>query len=154
MPDPIKRHPALQPLSREHHYGLLLSWKIRQGQSLNVSLDRIKKYTDWFWETQLEDHFIFEEKHIFPILGKDNNLVKRAIREHRNLKKYFTAPDELEKNLSLIEEAITAHIRFEERVLFAEIQRVANEHELLVIEEAHTQDPQEDWEDEFWVKPK
>ena len=28
---PQKRHKALQPLSREHHHGLLLSWKIRSG---------------------------------------------------------------------------------------------------------------------------
>ncbi|WP_241739476.1 hypothetical protein [Aestuariibaculum marinum] len=28
---PLKRHKALQPLSREHHYGLLLTWKIRTG---------------------------------------------------------------------------------------------------------------------------
>jgi len=31
MNQPIKRHVALQPVSREHHYGLLLSWKIRDS---------------------------------------------------------------------------------------------------------------------------
>ena len=28
---PIKRHKAIQPLSREHHQGLLLCWKIGKG---------------------------------------------------------------------------------------------------------------------------
>ncbi|CDF79955.1 hypothetical protein BN863_22430 [Formosa agariphila KMM 3901] len=26
---PLKRHKSLQPLSRDHHHGLLLAWKIR-----------------------------------------------------------------------------------------------------------------------------
>ena len=28
---PLKRHAGLVELSRDHHHGLLLSWKIRQG---------------------------------------------------------------------------------------------------------------------------
>lgn len=43
MSQPIKRHPSLQPLSREHHYGLLLSWKIREGFKREVPPERIKK---------------------------------------------------------------------------------------------------------------
>ena len=31
-----KRHKALQNLSREHHHGLLLSWKIRTGLNKNI----------------------------------------------------------------------------------------------------------------------
>ena len=36
-PKPQKRHKALQPLSREHHHGLLLSWKIRTGFSKDIA---------------------------------------------------------------------------------------------------------------------
>lgn len=46
MPKPIKRHTALKPLSREHHHGLLLSWKIREGLKRNIEIPRIKKYID------------------------------------------------------------------------------------------------------------
>ena len=60
---PIKRHKAIQPLSREHHQGLLLSWKIRTGLSKGVSTDRIKTYADWFYKTYLIPHFEEEEKH-------------------------------------------------------------------------------------------
>ena len=28
---PLKRNPNLVPLSREHHYGLLFCWKLKQG---------------------------------------------------------------------------------------------------------------------------
>jgi len=39
---PIKRSIALQPLSREHHHGLLLCWKIRTGLKKGIDIDRIK----------------------------------------------------------------------------------------------------------------
>lgn len=123
MHKPIKRHKALQPVSREHHFGLLLSWKIRKGFKLNIELERIKAYTDWFWEHHLVPHFNFEEHFMFPILGNEHKLVKKAIREHNRLSRLFTATDKIEQNLSLIEEELIAHIRFEERVLFKEINK-------------------------------
>jgi len=43
MSNPIKRNEALKPLSRDHHHGLLLCWKIRQGIKLNIEPERIKK---------------------------------------------------------------------------------------------------------------
>ena len=46
---PLKRHKALQPLSRDHHHGLLLSWKIRSGFKKNIDVERIKVYADWFY---------------------------------------------------------------------------------------------------------
>ncbi|WP_332006933.1 hypothetical protein [Gaetbulibacter sp. NE] len=73
---PLKRHTALQPLSREHHHGLLLSWKLREGFKKNIDINRMKTYTDWFYSTHLIPHFDMEEKHIFPLLGNENDLVK------------------------------------------------------------------------------
>jgi hypothetical protein len=154
MTKPLKRHPSLQPISREHHYGLLLSWKIRQGFKLQIDLERIKRYKDWFWKNHLLPHFEFEEKHIFTILAKDNKLIKRAYREHRRLKRLFNTTDKIEQNLSLIEEELVAHIRFEERVLFQEIQKIATAEELELIEKSHTENQKsvEEWQDEFWLK--
>ncbi|MCB9339025.1 MAG: hemerythrin domain-containing protein [Lewinellaceae bacterium] len=153
---PIKRHTALQPLSREHHHGLLLSWKIRQGLKLNIEPARIKKYTDWFWENHLQQHFEFEEKFIFPILDEGDKMVKRAKKEHGRLRRLFTSPKQpIEVNLSLIEEELVAHIRFEERILFNEIQKIANEKQLALLEKIHQKMPKtETWEDEFWAKNK
>ena len=54
---PIKRHKALQPLSRDHHHGLLLSGKIRAGFSKNIEPLRIKNYADWFFKNHLIPHF-------------------------------------------------------------------------------------------------
>lgn len=154
MPKPIKRHTALQPISREHHHGLLLSWKIRQGFSFGIATERMKKYTDWFWKNQLQSHFDFEESYIFPILVKEHKLIKKALREHRRLKRLFAATDKIERNLSLIEEELTAHIRFEERVLFQEVEAIATTEQLETIQREHSKPIVEEWKDEFWIKIK
>jgi len=134
---PIKRHQALQPLSRDHHQGLLLSWKIRTGFAKGISVDRIKNYTDWFYKIHLIPHFKEEEKYIFPILGNDNELVKKAIAQHRRLDRLFNSSLELKKSLIRIEEELEQHIRFEERVLFNEIQKVATKQQMEFILEHH-----------------
>lgn len=151
MSKPIKRTKALQPLSRDHHHGLLLCWKIRQGIKLNVEPERIKKYLDWFWMSYLKPHFEIEEQFVFPILGNGNKLVKQALAEHRKLKRLFENKEDLRKSISLIEEELEKHIRFEERVLFNEIQSVATNDQLLQIEiDCSDKSFYENLSDPFW----
>jgi len=148
---PIKRHDALKQLSREHHHGLLLCWKLREGFRKDISTKRIKKYTIHFWKKNLRHHFQLEEKHIFPILGDNHPLVKKALSQHRRLQRLFEDKADTSKSLSLIEEELELHIRFEERVLFNEIQQQATEQQLALIQEIHTDNNNcEDWKDEFW----
>lgn len=147
---PLKRHKALQPLSREHHHGLLLSWKIRAGFSKSIEPQRIKKYADWFFKSHLLPHFEVEELHVFSILGPNDELVKKALAEHRLLKRLFEDEDIIHA-LSKIEEVLDNHIRFEERVLFPEIQKVATESQLAEIEKIHNETAfLDNLEDEFW----
>lgn len=134
---PIKRHKAMQPLSKEHHRGLLLSWKIRTGFSKGISMERIKTYLDWYYITHLVPHFEAEEKYVFPILGNENELVKKALAQHRRLDRLFNTPTALKKIISLIEEELENHIRFEERILFNEIQKVATEQQMNTLLELH-----------------
>ncbi|MCG2460693.1 hemerythrin domain-containing protein [Flavobacteriaceae bacterium F89] len=148
---PIKRHKAIQPLSRDHHHSLLLSWKIRTGFSKGVAPERIKKYADWFFVNHIMPHFKMEEKYMFPILGLQNESVKRAISEHRRLTRLFNQTDEISKSLSLIEEELERHIRYEERVLFNEIQQAATEPQLQKVAEMHDDEKfLDNTEDEFW----
>ena len=149
---PLKRHKALQPFSREHHHGLLLSWKIRSGFNKNIEIDRIKAYTDWFFENQLLPHFEMEEEYIFPLLDADHELIKQALSEHERLKHLFTDNKNVEKNLHIIEEELEQHIRFEERILFPEIQKHASDEALNIIEDVHKEEGfQDNIEDEFWM---
>lgn len=149
--EPLKRVKELQSLSREHHHGLLLCWKIRSGFAKNVSPLRIKNYTDWFYMKYLLPHFELEEEHVFPILKKDHELVRKALVDHRRLRRLFNQSINIELNLGLIEEELEAHIRFEERILFPEIQSVATSEQLERIHEIHKEDDFiENMKDMFW----
>lgn len=148
---PIKRNKALQGVSREHHHGLLLCWKIRTGFSKAIPEERIKKYADWFYTAHLIPHFELEENHIFPILGNNNELVKKALAEHRRLIRLFTETNTASKSLSLIEEELEQHIRFEERILFNEIQKIATKKQLRKISKIHKDEKFNDHTDDpFW----
>jgi hemerythrin-like domain-containing protein len=148
---PLKRAPELQPLSHDHHHGLQLCWKIRTGFSKQIEPARIKRYADWFFENHLKPHFELEEKYIFTILNKEDELIKKGLTEHRRLKRLFEETSNLEKSLGLIEEELEAHIRFEERVLFAEIQKTATVAQLTKINEIHSEAVFVEMEDDlFW----
>jgi len=148
---PIKRHEAIQPLSREHHQGLLLCWKIRKGFEKEVAPKRMKNYTDWFWENQLQEHFKIEEKYVFPILGTKNLLVQQALEEHEHLAALFRQDTEIPFALEMIKNDLEGHIRFEERLLFNKIQEEASVEELQHIQQHHEKEISCGvWEDEFW----
>ena len=149
---PIKRNENLKAISREHHHGLLLSWKIRNGVKKEIAPERIKTYIDWFYVEHLLPHFELEEKYVFPILGNENELVKKALTEHRRLVRLFESETTNMKNLIQIEEELESHIRFEERVLFNEIQEVATEEQLVQVKIHHTEENFVDnVEDAFWI---
>lgn len=148
---PIKRHQALQPLSRQHHFGLLFSWKLRKGFSKNIATERLQKYAIWFFENEIKPHFKAEEEFVFPVLYHENELIIRALKEHRRIERLFKDTENPEKSLSQLEEELDAHIRFEERVLFNEIQKVATEAQLEKIEEIHNDlEKTPDYHDRFW----
>lgn len=150
---PIKRHTGLQSLSREHHHGLLLCWKIRTGIKKDVSIERIKKYCDFFFKKVLIHHFNIEELHIFTLLESDDELIKKASSEHRKLKRLFMRQQSDMKTIVAIEEELEKHIRFEERVLFNKIQEEASQKQLLRIQELHKTNLGWDidsWDDKFW----
>lgn len=148
---PIKRHQALQPLSRQHHFGLLFSWKLRKGFSKNIETERLSEYAKWFFQHEIKPHFSDEEKYVFPILEEGNELVERALKEHRRIERLFKDSKDPDKSLSLLEEELDAHIRFEERILFNEIQNAATEEQLQKIEEIHRHLKKTlDYHDPFW----
>src|SRR5690606_12174503 len=121
---PIKRHIALQPLSRQHHFGLLFGWKIRKGFGKNIEPERMMKFATWLYKNEIEPHFSDEGKYLFPILDPASELIERALKAHRRIKRLFLDTENPERSLHRLEEELDAHIRFEERILFNEIQKV------------------------------
>ncbi len=146
---PLKRNSALKPFSKDHHHGLLLSWKIRAGIKKNVDPHRIGNYVTWFYENHLKPHFGLEEKFMFPILGTQDELVGKALADHLKLTTLISSAIEV-GTLNDIAVTLEAHIRFEERILFEKIQSVATEVELAEIERIHNDAPFVEHSDEFW----
>jgi iron-sulfur cluster repair protein YtfE (RIC family) len=152
MNKPIKRHESLQSLSRDHHQALLLCWKINKGLSKEIDAVRIKKYADWFYLNHLLPHFQLEEEHIFPILGNDHELIKKAIQEHRQLEALFNNSVDAKVSLQEIETVLEQHVRFEERILFNTIQDVATPEQLQMIKQVHQEEKFcENDIDPFWL---
>ncbi|HMY43720.1 MAG TPA: hypothetical protein PLJ37_11385 [Chitinophagales bacterium] len=148
---PIKREEYLKALSREHHHSLLLCWKIKTGFTKGVSITRMKLYIDWFFKNHLQPHFELEEKYIFPILGNENVLIKQAIEEHKIISRLFCDTSHIETSIKQIQEDLEKHVRFEERVLFDEIQKVASSENMEEIIKLHTNEKFiENTTDVFW----
>ncbi|WGF93133.1 hemerythrin domain-containing protein [Aequorivita marisscotiae] len=143
----------LTPIIEEHDEVILLCERIRLGLRNKVDAKRIKKYIDWFKANYLDAHFDMEQKNIFPILGENNVRVKRALANHRRLNRLFAETAELNKILHKIEEELSSYINFEERILYKEIQLVATEQQLEVIENGEQQIvfSDETWKDRFWL---
>lgn len=149
---PLKRNPALHHLSHDHHHGLLLCWKIRQGFKFSIEPGRMKKYCEWFWNSYLLAHFEEEEKVIFPVLPADDPMIKQVVSEHKRLRKLFSSWENPEKNLGQIEEELEKHIRFEERILFPVVQEKATAEQLEAIAaHADREKFMENDVDPFWV---
>jgi len=147
----IKRDPALKEYSKDHHQALLLCWKIQVGFSKGIAAERIKAYSDWFYENHILEHFQLEEKYMFPVLGNEHKLIVQALDEHKILLALFTDTIHIEDSLKQIQTLLKAHIRFEERVLFNEIQSAATPLELEKIAQFHSDEKFKDnLNDVFW----
>lgn len=154
---PIKRHPALVQLSRDHHFGLLLVWKIRQGIKKDIAKERISNYILFFFNEDLKDHFKEEETNIFSKLPEDNPLYIQAISEHTEIYKLVEKIKQNPENetlLTFFADTLEKHIRFEERSLFNYLQEILSEEELvdLIKEDTHQKENIDlKWNDQFWA---
>lgn len=157
-PQPIKRSQALISLSREHHDGLLLVYKIRQGIKLRVEPERIASYCTWFWKHHLEQHFNNEERVLGPYIDNLGALKDQLFSEHsqirQTVKELNNAPQY--PNLENFGQLLNDHIRFEERVLFNEIEKSVAPEQLQEIASQLGADEKTSpvWEDEFWIHKK
>lgn len=152
MRQPIKRHRAIKPVSREHHHGLLVGWKIRMGLRKEISPDRIKKYLNWYYTYHQIPHFRLEEEYLFPILGSGHEHVRTALDQHRQIHHFFGSETASTEELAAFEELLSKHIRFEERILFNSIQESSHPDSLQLLEDhLHDHGFEENTEDEFWL---
>lgn len=153
---PIKRSPELQPLSREHHEGLLFAWKIRQGLKNGTSIERLSDFTGWYWKNHIRPHFYQEEKILMPLLITNSPLAIRMNEEHDQIRELVIDIDKEPSRQDFIwlSDLIERHIRFEERELFQYLEENLLEEELSAVHEQLEKHPVScgEWRDEFWTK--
>jgi hemerythrin-like domain-containing protein len=148
---PIKRHKALQNLSREHHVGLIFALRLQKGVAKSADLQSMEEYTTWFWENHLLPHFQLEEEHLFPMLKGEYELERKAIAQHKDLRVLFQIQQKTHSDFKRIYELLQKHIRLEERELFNLIQSTLSEQQLAVYEKTHKyQQSCAMWQKPFW----
>ena len=116
----MKRHPALIPLSRDHHKALSVAQKMRRADDGPEAAALFQAY----WEQHGKVHFRIEEEVLLPSwahLGEVNHLAaSRLAQEHLEIRAAvleLAARPELELVRDL-GQRLAAHVRFEERELF------------------------------------
>jgi len=152
----MKRNENIIPLSRDHHFGLLFSWKLRKGIQLKVDSERIRKYIAFFWENNLAPHFRDEEQFLFVL--EDDAPCNRALSEHKQITALADAiihKATSEEMILALADTLDQHIRYEERELFPYLEQQLPAATLATtgthLSESHA--PQQDqYEDEFWVQ--
>lgn len=159
-PAPLKRHQTLVAFSRDHHFGLLLVWKIKHGLDNAVAPERISNYVLYFFERDLKDHFEEEEQILFPKLPVGHSLRQQAENEHTIIKGLIEQIRKDRANNQLLlqfAQHLQDHIRFEERVLFTAIQKVTGDRDAekpSMHSNNRNNDVDSGWNDQFWVGEK
>lgn len=119
---PLKRHPTLRPLSREHFNGLTLARHLRQSAAGDeAARRRASEMLCRAWADELEGHFADEEQLVGPLVSDHDKA--RLIEEHRSLERHIRMAMENDGPPSAewlrdTGELLERHIRWEERELF------------------------------------
>ena len=146
-----KRHPSLVPLSREHHHGLLLAFRITHGlpETRRPHDSRQEQAADTlrFFQQSLTPHFSAEADILFPAIRvmqpQMSTLLDRLLEEHAALRELVHQLDQqppdgsqLTALLASFGTLLERHIRCEERELFPVYEAHVSEAEATRIEHA------------------
>jgi hemerythrin-like domain-containing protein len=131
---PVKRSEELQPLSRQHHNGLLFCLLLKKGINKKADIEVMQEFIQSFWYKDLHHHFELEEKYLVPLQKHYHRLespLERMMSEHYDLKNIV---NEISLNVTYesvqqLQDKLEAHIRFEERELFPLIEAIISENE-------------------------
>ncbi|HEV8715884.1 MAG TPA: hemerythrin domain-containing protein [Candidatus Binatia bacterium] len=130
---PVKRHPSLIPLSHDHHHGLVLAFRLREGLPRNwqPADNPQEQATDTvrFFHNNLVAHFRVEEEVLFPAIRARvphaATMLDALTAEHSEMRAQVenlahALPDEvtLQTRLKAFGDLLERHIRREERELF------------------------------------
>lgn len=124
----MKRHPALQPLSRDHHVALVAAQRLRRAAAEEAEAAR-DAFLE-FWRAHGAKHFRIEEEVLLPAFAAhgdpDAACVARMLMDHVRIR---AAALQLEREAEPAVEMLHAlgtdlerHVRLEEREVFPLIE--------------------------------
>jgi mannose-6-phosphate isomerase-like protein (cupin superfamily) len=129
----MKRHPALVPLSHDHHHALVEARRLRRTAGTPESAAVATAFVCFFAE-ETTRHFREEEELLFPLvvdLDEARELLVQALLEHQRLRaltarlqQIVAAGGEIDGVMRELGELLEAHVRLEERRLFPLIERL------------------------------
>jgi hemerythrin-like domain-containing protein len=141
----LKRDPALQPLSRDHHQALVEALRLREAAAAvpTTRLDAARAFLA-FASTELAGHFADEEQVLpGPARRADPEGWDRLEQEHAGLRALVeglraacAAGEVSPALLADTGELLRDHVRFEERALFERLQERLTAGELQALGEA------------------
>lgn len=138
----MKRHPGLQPLSREHHPALVQAKRLRDFSGDGAQGRELGEVFLGFWDADIAPHFRDEEELLLPLLarrgGDDSPEIVETLVQHVQLRRQVmelrqrlargAAPDA--PFLNALGDALKSHVRFEEEELFPSAEQTLLEDDL------------------------
>jgi hemerythrin-like domain-containing protein len=123
----VKRHRALQPLSRDHHVALVAAQRLRRATDADADAARATFLE--FWHEHGAKHFRVEEDVLLPAFAPygdraDARVVQMLV-EHVRIRAAAAAVARGEADLEALRAlgaALAAHVRLEEREVFPLIE--------------------------------
>ena len=134
----MRRSLALRNLSRDHHQSLVVARSL-----LRATDDRAGALALRWWHLDGKDHFRIEEEILLPgwmdsCSQADAAMVTRVLAEHALIRADFSEYERFGLGMTGLAElgqSLQRHIRFEERILFPQIERSMGEAELTTLAE-------------------
>lgn len=156
MNKPPKRHARLIEFSKDHYFGMLLIWKIRQAIKNNIEIERVGEFIKRYATADTLPHLEEEEKYLLPLLSPNDILKIQIIKAHKELRKILS--DIFENNFSYtafekFATLLEAHILYEEREFFQHLQSKVDLDTAHCLEGKKDRDLkalEEQWKDKFW----
>jgi hemerythrin-like domain-containing protein len=133
---PIKRHPSLQPLSRDHYQGLVQAQHLSKSAEQDDAARRraLAEFLD-HWQMEIAQHFADEERLLPPYMHAEDK--QRLEAEHATLRKYAKDAEEHRRQIdpgiewiAQLGKMLHDHIRWEERELFPRVEANAGQEAL------------------------
>jgi iron-sulfur cluster repair protein YtfE (RIC family) len=134
------RDKNLIPLSRQHQHALALCVRIDRASPIGDSnLAAWQAEITQLCQTEIEIHFVAEEKAVFPAARYFQELaplVEELLADHADLRAIFAKAEGQQlsaEDLFTAAQQLSAHIRKEERQLFERLQQLMSQEQLAIM---------------------